>query len=83
MRARALPALALAVLVLLAGAPSALAGGWALTSLDPLAGPPRAGEVTRVGYTVLQHGVRPVAVAGTGIRIAGPGGAERLFPGRP
>lgn len=83
MRARALPALALAVLVLLAGAPSALAGGWALTSLDPLAGPPRASEVMRVGYTVLQHGVRPVAVSGTGIRLAGPGGVERLFPGRP
>lgn len=52
------------LLVLLTGlftlAPAALAGGWAVVSLDELPADIHAGENVLIGFTVLQHGVRPV-----------------------
>lgn len=83
MARRTILSLTLAALLLVATAGTALGGGWALTSLDPLDAPPRAGASTEVGYTVLQHGTTPARLAGTGIAIAGADGVERVFPGRP
>ena len=45
--------------VLLGGAP-VIAGGWAGIALDAPPEPPVAGEVLRIGFTVLQHGHNPV-----------------------
>jgi hypothetical protein len=64
------------------GASSALAGGWATTTLDPLDGPPRAGDRILVGYTIRQHGVTPVRLERTGIEIRR-GARRAFFPGRP
>lgn len=38
----------------------ALAGGWALVTLDSLPSEARAGEELHLGFMVLQHGVTPV-----------------------
>ncbi len=76
-------AAAAAALALLAWSPAAHAGGWAVTTLDPLSAAPQAGTTLTVGYTVLQHGVTPVAVDGTGIAIVGADGTRTVFPGRP
>ena len=46
------------VVLLLVAAP-ALAGGWAIVTLDSLPGEVRAGETLSVGFRVLQHGHRP------------------------
>jgi hypothetical protein len=75
-------ALAGAALALLIGAGTAAGGGFATTTLDPLASQPRAGENIEVGYTIRTHGVSPVAVPGTGIAIVGPDGERTFFPGR-
>ncbi len=48
------------VVLLLAVASAALAGGWAVVTLDEPAGEIRAGEPWTVGFTVLQHGKTPV-----------------------
>jgi hypothetical protein len=76
-------ALAVAALGLLAWSPSAHAGGWAVTTLDPLPAAPRAATTLIVGYTLRQHGVTPVTVDDTGIAIVTPDGARTIFPGRP
>lgn len=74
-------ALAMGLLLLL-GAPSAArAGGFSVTTLDPLPEAPRAGATLAVGYTVRAHGVSPTAAPGTGIAVVTPGGRE-VFPGR-
>ena len=38
---------------------SVLAGGMAIANLDSTPGQPRVGEPLAIGFTVLQHGVRP------------------------
>ena len=76
-------AAAAAALALLAWSPPAHAGGWAVTTLDPLPAAPHAGTTLTVGYTVRQHGITPVALDDTGIAVVGPGGARTVFPGRP
>ena len=48
----------LAALLLLAT--PALAGGWAIISLDAVPTEVHAGETLHLGFTVLQHGVTPV-----------------------
>jgi hypothetical protein len=68
-------------LVLSAG--SAGAGGWAVTTLDSLMAAPVAGESTEVGYTILQHGVTPVAVDDTFIVVQPAKGEALRFAGRP
>ena len=66
------------------GASVGLAGGWAVTTIDPLPEPPRAGEATSIGYTIRQHGVTPVELAGTGIELLSSEQSQSLFfPGRP
>lgn len=52
--------LLLLLVVLLATASAALAGGWAVVTLDAPPGEIRAGEPWTVGFTVLQHGQTPV-----------------------
>lgn len=52
--------LLLLLVVLLATASAALAGGWAVITLDAPPGEIRAGEPWTVGFTVLQHGATPV-----------------------
>ena len=62
--------------------PSALAGGWAVTTLDPIAGELTPGKSAAIGYTVRQHGQTPVNVADTGIEIRPATGSPTFFPGR-
>jgi hypothetical protein len=52
--------LLLAMVLWLALAAGALAGGWAVITLDAPPGEIRAGQPWTVGFTVLQHGVTPV-----------------------
>jgi len=52
--------LMLLLILLLAFAPAALAGGWAVITLDGVPDDPRAGEPWSIGFTVLQHGQTPV-----------------------
>jgi len=49
-----------AMVLLLATASAALAGGWAVVTLDEPPGEIRAGEPWTLGFTVLQHGQTPV-----------------------
>ena len=50
----------LIVAALLALTAPALAGGWAVVTLDTLPSEMRAGETMRVGFTIRQHGQNPV-----------------------
>ena len=71
----------IAVSRLMGGA--AMAGGWAVTTLDPLPRLLVAGESTSVGFTIRQHGATPIAIDNTSIVIVRLGGADRhVFPGR-
>ncbi len=68
---------------LLISTPSATAGGWAVTYLDPV--PPIQPSVTHtVGYWVLQHGTHPFSgdLGKTGLRFSS-GTADSLFVGVP
>jgi hypothetical protein len=49
-----------ATLAMLWLASGALAGGWAVTTLDPLPQTLHAGQTYRIGYVIRQHGVTPV-----------------------
>jgi hypothetical protein len=49
-----------ASLLAVAGGSAATAGGWAVTTLDPLPAAPTAGATMAVGFTIRQHGVTPV-----------------------
>jgi hypothetical protein len=53
--------LVVAIVALLALATPALAGGWALITLDTLPREVRAGESFQLGFTVLQHGKTPTS----------------------
>ncbi len=67
----------------LAAAPAA-AGGWAVTTLDPLGTAPVAGRPFTVGYTIRQHGQTPIAVDDSAIVvIPADGGPPLRFPGHP
>lgn len=76
--------LALMCAFLLISAPSASAGAWAVTYLDPV--PSIQPSVTHtVGYWVLQHGTHPYAgddLGKTGLRFRS-GSDERVFTGVP
>lgn len=83
MKHRAITTLTAAALMVLASS-TAWAGGWAMTSLDSTPGELRAGETYEIGYTILQHGVRPVVVDHTEIRLHGPWkGDVHVFEGEP
>ncbi|MFS8104179.1 hypothetical protein LFM09_44410 [Lentzea alba] len=75
--------LALICAFLLISAPSAVAGGWAVTYLDPVSAvePVRAHTV---GYWVLQHGTHPFVggdLGKTGLHFKSDTGYERTFVG--
>jgi hypothetical protein len=53
-------AVLLVLALMLALAPAVLAGGWAVITLDEPPGEIRAGEPSTMGFTVLQHGNKPV-----------------------
>lgn len=59
MRRHALMGMIAALVALLAGAPAALAGGWAMVTLDELPQEVRAGQPIRIGFVVRQHGHTP------------------------
>ncbi|MGH8924175.1 MAG: hypothetical protein ACRDWA_05995 [Acidimicrobiia bacterium] len=63
--------LVLMTVALLAIPVSALAGGWALTSFDELPSEFEAGASYDLTYTVLQHGVNPVDVGQSEVRVIG------------
>ena len=59
MARRSIFAFVLVVLAMLALASPALAGGWAMVTLDSLPREVRAGESLQLGFMVLQHGKTP------------------------
>ena len=71
----------LASVVLTAG--PALAGGWAVTVLDPLPARLEAGRGYTVGYWVLQHGSHPYEgdLGTTGLKLVDDGGRTVSFQG--
>jgi hypothetical protein len=77
-----LAALAAALLLVALAAPAA-AGGWAVTTLDAVPDRFEAGRDYDIGYTIRQHGVTPVDLASTGIRITSADSGKQLrFDGR-
>jgi hypothetical protein len=56
---RSMLGIALAVVALLAFATPALAGGWAIVTLDSLPREVRAGQSLQIGFVVRQHGKTP------------------------
>jgi len=86
MKARLFVVVGSALVGIVVSASAASAGGWAMSSLDPMS-VPVAGEETEVGLTIRQHGVtpvnpddqesEPVAVV---VRLAS--GDEAVFPAR-
>jgi hypothetical protein len=64
--------------LLILAAPAAIAGGWAITSMDELPGEFRAGETYQLGYTILQHGKTPVEGAETEITARNSATGETL-----
>lgn len=70
----------LAIVCVLGIGSVASAGGWAISTLDKLPNP-IAGEPIQVGFTIRQHGVRPVDLAeGVGITITLADGTTHYFP---
>ena len=60
----------------------AVAGGWAVTTLDSVPSP-RAGEAVPVGFVIRQHGVSPVNPDGeVGLTVFSPLGDETFFPAK-
>jgi hypothetical protein len=57
---------------------SARAGGWAVSSLDPLPESMVSGRDLSVGVTILQHGVSPVQLDNVVFVIDGSNGTERF-----
>ncbi len=70
-----------AALIPLAAPHGVDAGGWAVTTLDPMAAP-APGEPVDVGFTIRQHGVTPVTVDGVEIMVTNAGGATEAFAAR-
>jgi hypothetical protein len=80
-------AVATLLLTLALGAP-AMAGGWAVTTLDQLPPDMRAAQTYAIGYTIRQHGVTPVNISDFGgtteIYVTSPDGAKSIkYPGKP
>ena len=67
----------------LAVATPAGAGGWAVTTLDPLAAAPVAGEPFEVGFTIRQHGRTPVTMPDAAIIVTDASGANTRFAAVP
>ena len=71
------------VIAALTLAAPAAAGGWAVTSLDPMVAAPVAGEDIAVGFTIRQHGVTPVALDDVAIVVTDPTGGTTRFTAVP
>lgn len=70
----------LAIVCALGIGSAASAGGWAISTLDELPNP-IAGKPIQVGFTIRQHGVRPVDLTeGVGVRITFADGTTNYFP---
>ena len=74
-----LAGLGLSVTLLVVVAPAAWAGGWAVSTLDPMSAPV-AGVPTDIGFTIRQHGVTPVDVNDVTIVVTAPSGETAVFP---
>ena len=74
-----LAGLGLSVALLVVVAPAAWAGGWAVSTLDPMSAPV-AGVPTDIGFTIRQHGVTPVDVNDVAIVVTAPSGETAVFP---
>jgi hypothetical protein len=61
--------------------PAAMAGGWAVTTLDEVPATLKAGETYPIGYTVRQHGQTPFLGSETGIEIRSSSNARQRFNG--
>lgn len=73
----------LMIAVVLFAATPASAGGWAVTTLDPLPSA-TAGQSVVIGFTIRQHGVTPVNPEGdVGIVLRSSAGEERFFVAEP
>lgn len=70
------------VVLMLVPAGVATAGGWAMASLDTTPIGFEAGKTHQVGYRILQHGVHPVDVDETEIRLFNDGGEMVAFHGK-
>lgn len=77
--ARTALALVAVVAAVGAGASSASAGGWAITTLDAVPSP-SASEPFDVGFTILQHGTTPVDLEGVAINVELASGTTERFP---
>jgi hypothetical protein len=80
---RKLLAAAVLTLTVLGVAAPAAAGGWAVTTLDPLAAAPAAGEPFDVGFTVRQHGRTPVSMPDAAIIVTDAAGVATRFAATP
>lgn len=81
---RSLAGIALATWAVLSLVPAALAGGWAVTTLDALPTELGAGVSYQLGYTILQHGITPYRTDDTSVRIRSVStGETHVFAGRP
>lgn len=82
MRRRLIVGVCALTVALVSGSGLALAGGWAVTSVDSAPEEIVAGRTYTVEYTVRQHGDKPVAVDDTFIQITSEATGETLtFPG--
>jgi hypothetical protein len=61
---------------------TALAGGWAVTTLDALPTTLEANQPYRIGFTIRQHGQTPYPGADSSIRLTAPDGTVQVFPAR-
>ena len=62
---------------------SAVAGGWAVSTLDPIAQSPSVGRDITIGLTIRQHGATPVALEDVTIVIVNTEGNRLSFPAVP
>ena len=76
-----LAGLGLSVVLLVVVAPAAWAGGWAVSTLDPMSAPV-AGVPTDIGFTIRQHGVTPVDLDDVAIVVTAPSGETTVFPAK-
>ncbi|MGH9249370.1 MAG: hypothetical protein ACRD0W_07635 [Acidimicrobiales bacterium] len=86
MKARLFVVVGSALVGMVVSASAASAGGWAMSSLDPMS-VPVAGEETEVGFTIRQHGVTPVNPDDQGsepvaVVVRSASGDEAVFPAR-
>ena len=71
------------MLAVLAMPLAASAGGWAIASFDEVPGGFEAGATYDLEYTILQHGVTPVDIGDSEVRILDADGAITAFDAMP